>query len=394
METYDVVVVGARCGGAPAARLLAGQGLRVLLLDRGARGSDKLSTLYVHQPGVAFLRAWGVLDEVRATGAPPITGLTYRVRDVVLHAPGPSVGGGNEAYAPRRGDLDAILCRAAEAAGVDVVHEASVTELVHERARPAGVRYRKAGRWHEARADLVVGADGLRSTVAGLVPAESYAVHPKLSCCVYGYWTGLDAGFEQHQGDGLWVGVIPTAGAHVVACYFRQSEFARVRIDVEGAHERCLRAAAPSVAERLAGAERVGRLIGMGDQQNYFRTASGPGWALVGDAGHHKDSLTARGITDAFVQADLLARAVAEAGSLRPARLDAHLAAYARERDRRMMPFYRSTLAVARLDVEAERLAELRHIAASPELCARYGAAVAGALTPEEYRLHDAALAP
>jgi hypothetical protein len=27
----------------------------------------------------------------------------------------------------------------------------------------------------------------------------------------------------------------------------------------------------------------------------FFRTASGPGWALVGDVGHHKDPLIARG---------------------------------------------------------------------------------------------------
>ncbi|MFD6342592.1 MULTISPECIES: FAD-dependent oxidoreductase [unclassified Streptomyces] len=394
METYDVVVVGARCGGAPLATLLARQGLSVLLLDRGERGTDKLSTLYIHQQGVAFLRDWRVLEQVRATGAPPITGLTYRVGDVELRAPGPFVGGGDAAYAPRRSDLDEVLCRAAEAAGVAVVHGASVTGLQEENGRPAGVRYRRAGRWQQARAGLVVGADGLRSTVAKLVSSSSYAVHSKLSCCLYGYWAGLDAGFEQYQSDGLWVGVIPTSGAHVVACYFRQSEFARVRLDVESAYDRCVRTAAPGVAGQLADATRIGRLIGMGDQQNYFRTAAGPGWALVGDAGHHKDSLTARGITDAFVQADLLARAVAGAGSMEPSRLDAALAGYAAERDRRMMPFYRSTLAVARLDVEAERLEELRHVAASPELSALYGAAVAGAMTPEEYRLHSAALTP
>ena len=37
----------------------------------------------------------------------------------------------------------------------------------------------------------------------------------------------------------------------------------------------------------------------------------GRGWALAGDAAHHKDPIIARGICDAFRDADLLARAVA-----------------------------------------------------------------------------------
>ena len=35
-----------------------------------------------------------------------------------------------------------------------------------------------------------------------------------------------------------------------------------------------------------------------------------PGWALVGDAGYHKDPNTAQGITDAFRDAELLAEAI------------------------------------------------------------------------------------
>src|SRR6476646_10236681 len=56
---YDAIVVGARCAGAPTAMLLARSGRRVLLLDRAARGSDTLSTHYIHQSGVAKLAGWG-----------------------------------------------------------------------------------------------------------------------------------------------------------------------------------------------------------------------------------------------------------------------------------------------------------------------------------------------
>ena len=40
---------------------------------------------------------------------------------------------------------------------------------------------------------------------------------------------------------------------------------------------------------------------------NYRRQSFGPGWALVGDAGYHKDPFTGWGITDAFKYAQLLA---------------------------------------------------------------------------------------
>ena len=40
---------------------------------------------------------------------------------------------------------------------------------------------------------------------------------------------------------------------------------------------------------------------------SFFREAAGPGWALLGDAGHFKDFTPGQGISDAFRQADHLA---------------------------------------------------------------------------------------
>lgn len=59
---YDAIVIGARCAGSPTAMLLARKGYRVLLLDRGSFPSDTLSTHYIHQPGVASLARWGLLE--------------------------------------------------------------------------------------------------------------------------------------------------------------------------------------------------------------------------------------------------------------------------------------------------------------------------------------------
>jgi 2-polyprenyl-6-methoxyphenol hydroxylase-like FAD-dependent oxidoreductase len=71
--TYDVIVVGARCAGAPTAMLLARLGYRVLLVDRASFPSDTLSTHFIKPPGVAMLRRWELLDQVAACDCPPVT---------------------------------------------------------------------------------------------------------------------------------------------------------------------------------------------------------------------------------------------------------------------------------------------------------------------------------
>src|SRR5262249_25580170 len=69
-DDYDAVVVGARCAGAATAMLLARQNLSVLLVDRDRHGTDTLSTLALMRAGVLELYRWGLVDRVRAGGAP------------------------------------------------------------------------------------------------------------------------------------------------------------------------------------------------------------------------------------------------------------------------------------------------------------------------------------
>src|SRR5689334_1347899 len=61
MKAFDVIVVGARCAGAATALLLARAGARVLLVDKGAHGTDILSTHALMRGAVLQLQRWGVL---------------------------------------------------------------------------------------------------------------------------------------------------------------------------------------------------------------------------------------------------------------------------------------------------------------------------------------------
>ncbi len=88
-QAYDVIVVGARCAGSPLAMLLARQGHRVLLVDRATFPSDTVSTHVIHPPGVAALRRWGLLDQVVATGCPPVGRYSFDFGPIALAgAPG------------------------------------------------------------------------------------------------------------------------------------------------------------------------------------------------------------------------------------------------------------------------------------------------------------------
>ncbi|MGW1893052.1 FAD-dependent oxidoreductase [Streptomyces sp. NPDC002004] len=383
---YDVIVVGARCAGASTAMLFARAGYRVLMVDRAEFPRDTLSTLYIHQPGVALLRRWGVLDKVIATGCPPLDRAVYQCADIRIEGCSLPVDGHRPAYAPRRHLLDEILADAAVAAGAEFRQGCTVTDvLCDDEGQANGVRCRTAdGRETEEHARLVVGADGMRSRVAGLVDSRITVEHPAATCAYYTYWEGVTDRFELYEAPGRWVGTVPTNdNATLIAAYFPQNAFDQVRKDAMGSYLEAIRTTAPELHHKIASKSPLERLHGTGDQRNYFREAAGLGWALVGDAGHHKDSITARGITDAFRQAQLLADCVG--GDLAdPEKLLDALEEYAVQRDEMLLDAYYSTLSVAELQVPEHRLSMLRVIAGDQQLMDRYFATLAGALSVEE----------
>jgi flavin-dependent dehydrogenase len=387
MTDYDVIVVGAGCAGSATALLFARAGHRVLLADRARFPRDTLSTLYIQQRGVAHLARWGLLDRVAAV-CPSLGRTSYRIADVVLEGRSRPVDGAVEAYAPRRNWLDATMAEAAAEAGADFRDGCAVTDLVRSGDRVTGVRFRN-GSATVARARLVVGADGMRSIVAARAGAATIIEHPAQTCAYYTYWAAGGDHMELYEATGQWVGAVPTNdGATLVQAYFPQTEFPRVRADAMTAYLDNVRTVAPGLHARMLAGGRLDRLYGTGDQRNFFRSAAGLGWALVGDAGHHHDSITARGISDAFMQAQLLTDRVS--GLLDDEKvLDKALAAFARERYDALIDGYHGTLSTARLSVPPHRVAMLREIAADPGRTEDFFTAMAGA--PPRGARHEAA---
>jgi flavin-dependent dehydrogenase len=183
-----------------------------------------------------------------------------------------------------------------------------------DRGRVEGVHLQdELGTNRTIRAGLVVGADGLRSSVAGLVNAPETRRSRAASAAFYGYWSGLAAdGFNWHWGHGAACGTIPTNDGHVLVYVgvSAQRFAAEVRGHVAEAFGRLVEEVSPGLAAAMRGARLAGSLHGFSGHPGFLRRPWGPGWALVGDAAYFKDPITAHGISDALRDAELLARAV------------------------------------------------------------------------------------
>ena len=341
---YDVVIAGARCAGAATAMLLAQQGARVLLLDRSRYGTDTLWTHALMRGAVLQLHRWGLLPRVIAAGTPAVRSTTFHLPGAVSAVEIKPRNGVEALYAPRRTVLDAILVDAARSVGADVRFGTSVTGLRYGRTgRVTGIVGQGGAADLEVGADLVVGADGRRSTVARCVGARAAHVAPASSVLIYRYFRDdTTAGYHWYYAAGSAAGVIPTNDG--LACVFAATSAEHWRRDFDGGGEaglrRILARAAPGLADRLGHQGAAGPPRVFPGQPGYLREAAGPGWALVGDAGYFKDPITAHGITDALRDAEILARVVTSGGP------DA-VGSYQAERDELSLRLFRVTGRIA-----------------------------------------------
>lgn len=334
--------------------LLARAGMSVLVVDRGREGTDTLSTHALMRAAVLQLHRWGLLEPLQRRGTPTVRSTTFHYGDepeIAVHLkPRDGVDG---LCAPRRIVLDQLLVESARASGAEIVFGSIVTAVVRDDAgRVTGVVVKDVeASTRTISAGLVIGADGMHSSVADLVGARAYRTAKHTTSVIFNYFPIGLQGYHWYYRPGVSAGCIPTNDG--LTCVFVSVPPRRfeqdLREDVAAGHARIVRECSAELASHVEAVAPAQKFRGFGGLLGYMRQSVGPGWALVGDAGYFKDPLTAHGMTDALVDAEHLARAVA-------ARSDDALAAYQRERDERSTTFFDATDRVASFEWDLDEL--------------------------------------
>jgi flavin-dependent dehydrogenase len=373
IERHQVVVVGARCAGAATAMLLARAGHDVVLLDRSAFPSDTVSTHGIARGGVLQLSRWGLLDEVHESGAPPVREVLFRCGEEQTVRRVKDRAGVDHLVAPRRYALDAVIQDAAGRAGATIRTGVTVTGV---RRRPDGRvtgvdAHGPGGEPVAVEADAVVAADGVRSRMARWLGAKTLQSAPSRTGAFYTYVADVPLetatpAYEFHVARDAFAGIFPTH--HGIACVWfigPTNGLARLREAGSGRTEALLSAitdASPSLGARVRAGRVVAPVRGSVDLPNIVRRpigGPGAGWALVGDAGYHRDPITGHGITDAFRDAELLANAL-DVGLRSPGGCaDEALAAYQVRRDHALRETFDLTRALSAFP-DTERFVELQ----------------------------------
>ena len=204
----------------------------------------------------------------------------------------------------------------------------------------------------EIGADMVIGADGLRSRVARILGLEPEHTAPNAACSIYGYWPDVPLdGYHWYYEPGVSIGTIPTTdGDTCVFALIPGSEFADRRQEgVPALHMEALRKVSDELADFCATTDPSSKLRAFAGMPGFLRPATGPGWALVGDAGYFRDPITAHGITDALREAELLSREIVANG-------DGDLGAYRDARDARVRGLMDVTDRIAAFDWDLEQV--------------------------------------
>jgi flavin-dependent dehydrogenase len=385
---YDTIVIGARCAGSPLAMLLAKKGARVLLLDRATFPANIPHGHFIHRHGPRRLRDWGLLSKVAAR-TPAVTSMIFDVGDFPLLVRDLVEDGMAWAYGPRRTTLDKILVDAAVECGAELREGFTVSEYVFDNDRLVGIRGRGPnGTEVEERATITVGADGRNSRLARAVHAPVYNELPTILGYYFSYWSNVQAEtfelYARNEQQRIIFSFKTEDDLYAVFVGLPIEELTEVRRDIEGAFMRSLELV-PDFAARVGAGRREERFYGASDLPNFYRKPFGDGWALVGDAGLHKDPYMALGICDALRDAELLASAIEDGlAARRP--IDQALADYERLRNEASAADFDENVAMARFTpLRPEVLAIRAAVRERPADATRFVKARMGMIDPATF---------
>jgi geranylgeranyl reductase family protein len=316
--TLDAVIVGGGPAGSLAALLLARRGWQVALVERGPRHREKACGNCLNVRAAGPLQRAGLLDEVKRLAVGTTRHLRVhfeRCRPVSATLPECAESG--PGLLVDRGRFDQLLLDRAEGTGVRVLQPATARLDGFDEPRVT-VKVHRGDATEQLRCRLVVGADGIRSSVAraaGLAAGGSFGRK-------YGFAFDVPAPgradaiqrdtIEMFVVAGGYLGVVRRGGGdlHVAGLVGGRAPddlapFAFVE-SVAGRFEALTEAG----LDRLD-RPRCGRLLGAGPMPCRPRRVAGDRVVLVGDAAGYVEPFTGEGMSWALESAEILASVAA-----------------------------------------------------------------------------------
>ena len=255
-----------------------------------------------------------------------------------------------------------------------------LVDLLIEDDAVVGIRGEDASGVHEFRATLIIGADGMRGSVAQLawdrIDAFRRVDVPCARAYYYAYFEGVS---RKNLGDDLVAELrIPAPGAGNLVCRcengltvaataFDAAEMQTFRTDL-ASNLRSHLDHSLAVGKILEGATIAGKVFSSGLLNNTYRNPVTDGALLLGDAGLHVDPLFGQGHSMALISASIVGDLSREwfsngRGNAIPVDM---LADFTRRRDAELMPYYNASVRTSR-ELPLKQASRLAHRAANRE---------------------------
>ncbi|MEO6666932.1 MAG: NAD(P)/FAD-dependent oxidoreductase [Nitrospiria bacterium] len=317
MTIYDAVVVGARCAGSVVAGQLARGGWKVLLVDKARFPSDTVSTHFMFPNTLARLESLGIFERLHSRFKLPALRQRWRILGYELSGDFTPIDGHSLGTSIRRIALDSVLVDWALDQGALARFGEHVEGLIGTGTASDPVLGVILKDGEQIGARWVIGADGRTSSVASILDLEKKKPMSAEMAYLFAYWRGLPdseiSSIDVHDDHSGLMWNPSEDGIHILSLAGPPELTRGTNAERMNSYQLGLRGY-PEVIDphRLDAAQMICDLVVVPEtmMRGFYRRSNGPGWVLVGDAGHFKHPSTAQGISDAIEQSIYVARAL------------------------------------------------------------------------------------
>lgn len=316
-SNYDVIIAGGGPAGASAATHLAMRGARVLLAEQKQFPREKVCGEFISPECAVHFERLGVIDRMLAAGPARLHETVFYARSgKSVCVPSAWFGANGTALGLSRAEMDERLLRRAGEAGVTILEDAQVADLIFEEAEVRGVSLKRAEEQVSYRAPVTIDATGRARALARRVGRQKSSANraPLVA-------------FKAHLEDAR---VAPGS----CEIYFYRGGYGGLSSIEDGRSNLCFIASARDVRARSADAERVVREIVCQNTRAGFTLANArarspwlavtlggfgrqeiapaKGLLAVGDAASFIDPFTGSGMLMALESGELAGQVIAD----------------------------------------------------------------------------------